>query len=317
MNKSKVKNGVILLLMVFSHHVLAQKNKESVVFMKNGSVFRGKTLIPIADTAVQLKLFNGNEINLLKVDIQEIKIKRIRRHDLFAKEKQKLVPRFCFTGSINFTGAFHTSFGNTKTIANQFLVDAEIRFKNILTLSVGTGIISYTNLSPNKNRLINGKNDYLAYSINNDNMNSTNLNHLPVYLNMAAPFINFKKASVELFLKGGYFFYHPESYTTLVTYRRRNNNIVYNLGFDSEYLQRNFLNSGFNYIFKSSKDQIKFTAGIGYYIDFMQINYNYKEENFIFTNPMNSYQGYWKINRYTEKINAHLHMVTINIGTRF
>jgi hypothetical protein len=306
MIKEMIKKGIFLLLIMIGQNLFAQNFKENIVYLKNGSVLRGVSLVNMADSAIKLKLFNGNEMYILKNDISEIKRARIKKHQLFENEKE--LHKAFLTANINSVIAIHTSFGNTKTISNQLLLDLGIRFKNHFALSVGAGIVNYSNLNPNQSKLINGKNEY---SINSSNSlsSSSSLMHIMSYLNFSVPLINLKKMRIEQFIKGGYFIYTPGNYYTSIT----NNGYDYKLGFNSEYLQRPFFNAGLNYVFNTPKDKVKITLGIGYYVDFMQINYNYEE-----VKDVRTISGrYWSVVNYTQKTNAHLHMVTTNLGIRF
>jgi hypothetical protein len=52
-------------------------------------------------------------------------------------------------------------------------------------------------------------------------------------------------------------------------------------------------------------------------MDFLTMNYNYIEERFIYTNYMNSNEGYWQTSSTTEKLQTQLNTLTLSIGVGF
>jgi hypothetical protein len=306
-----------LFILFFSGLTYAQNKKQDVVYLKNGNIYRGQISSFTSDSIVKIKFQNGNEWFVPSKDIDKITREKIITKSLFEKELKLQQPKLRFAAHINYAAGFHTSFGNTKTITQQILLDAGIQFRNKLYIGAGGGLVKYRNLESTKDRLINGKNDFFANLYENKNVNSTALNHAVVYLSMNVPIYKFKRFRLECNIKGGYFIYNPEIFSTLITYRRRNNSINYEKTLISEYLNRPFVNPGLNFTFPTNSGKNTFIFSIAYLMDFLAMNYNYVERRFIYTNYMNSYEGYWQTTRTTERINTQLNTVTFSVGVGF
>jgi hypothetical protein len=306
-----------LFILFFSSLTYAQNKKQDVVYLKNGNIYRGQISSSKSDSIVKIKLQSGNEWFVPSKDIDKITREKIITKSLFAKEIKLEQPRLRLAAHINYATGFHTSFGNTKTITHQILLDAGIQFRNKLYIGAGGGLVKYSNLESTKDRLINGKNNFWAVPYTNASDNSTELNHAAIHLSMNVPIYKFRHYRLEGNIKGGYFIYNPEMFSTSIFYTRRNNTINYDKTLISEYLNRPFVNTGLNFTVPTNGGKNTFVFSIAYFMDFLAMNYNYVERRFIYTNYMNSYEGYWQTTRTTERINTQLNTVTFSIGVGF
>jgi hypothetical protein len=306
-----------LFILFLSSLAYAQNEKQDVIYLKNGSIFRGLITTLKTDSLLKIKLQNGNELLVPSIDIDKIKREKIITKSLFEKELKPQQPRLRFAAHINYAVGFHTNFGNTKTFTQQILLDAGIQFRNKLFIGVGGGLVNYSNLEKTKGMLINGKNDFLAGPYENANVNSTTLNHGVVHLSLNIPIYKFKSFRLEGAVKGGYFIYNPEEFYTTIFYTRRNNTINYEKNLISSYLNRPFINPGLNFAIPTNGGKNSLVFSISYFMDFLTMNYNYIEERFIYTNYMNSNEGYWQTSSTTEKLQTQLNTLTLSIGVGF
>jgi len=312
-----LKYFACLFILFMSTSANAQKKKQDVIYYKNGNILRGTITSLKTDSLLKIKLQNGNELLVPAIDIDKIKREKMITKSLFEKEIKQQQPWLSFAAHINYTAGFHTSFGNTKTITQQILLDAGIRFRNKLFIGAGGGLVNYSNLESRKRMLINGENDFLASPYKNATVNSTALNHGVVHLSFNVPIYKFKSLRLEGSLKGGYFIYNPEMFYTTVFYTRRNNRINYEKSLISAYLNRPFINPGLNFAIPNKVGKNTLVFSISYFMDFLAMNYNYIEKRFIYTNNMNSYEGYWSTTSTTERLNTQLNTLTFSIGIGF
>jgi hypothetical protein len=312
-----LKYFTYLFILFFSGLAHGQSKKQDVIYLKNGGIFRGVITNLKTDSLLKIKLQSGNELLVPSVDIDKIKREKIIKKSIFEKEIKLQQPKLKFAARINYAAGFHTSFGNTKTITQQILLEAGIQFRNKLFIGAGGGLVNYSNLESRKGMLINGKNDYLASPYQNATVSSTALNHGIVHLSFNVPIHKFKNFRLESAIRGGYFVYNPEVFYTTIFYTRRNNTINYKKNLISSYLNRPFINPGLNFTIPTNSGKNTFIFSISYFMDFMALNYNYIEDRFIYTNNMNSYEGYWQRTETIEKINTQLNTVTLSIGVGF
>lgn len=223
-----------------------------------------------------------------------------------------------FISSFNFVSGIHQKFNKTKTLSNQFLIDAGIRIQNRIKLGVGIGVIQYMNLAPNEYKLINGANDYTVMPDKNNFTISSVLYHLSVYSNLSNKLLSTKN-NQEFYIsaKAGYIYYAPEKFYGTIRIDRRNNAEVYNLSFTSEYNKRYFVHPELMLYIPTFNNTLKYKIGLGYYLDLLTINYHFRERSFINTNYMLPSQGYWQTREYSQKDKAPLGFITLNLGLSF
>ncbi len=296
----------------------AQKAKEDVLYLKNSTILKGKIEAYNNNNTLTFITYSGNTLTISQNEIDSIKNEKIKHLDIFYYEKEKLNKKMKFISSFNFITGFHTNFGVTKTISNQLLIDAGVRLRNKFSISAGLGFIQYLNLSPNEYMLINGANNYTAIPHKNNLTNSSVLYHLPVYSNLSVKLFNLKETG-ELYLgsKYGYIYYAPEKFHGTIRTDRRNNAEVYNLSYVSKYNPRMFVHPELVMQIPTFENNTQFKLGLGYYLDYLTINYSYTEHTFINTNYMLPSEGYWQKREFSQKEKAYLGLITLNLGLSF
>jgi hypothetical protein len=296
----------------------AQKVKEDVIYLKNGNVLKGKIEHTKENHSVILNTYSGNKFYFSNDEIDSIKSEKIKHLDIFFHEKEKLNRKLKFVSNYNLITGIHSNFGLTKTITNQLLIDAGVRLRNKFSISAGLGFIQYLNLSPNENILINGANNYTAIPHKDNFTNEMKLLNFPFYGNLSIKLFNMGALSnLNLSIKTGYFFHSPQKFFGIIRTERRNNTEVYNLSYEALYNQRMFIHPEFTMQIPAFENKTQFKLGLGYYLDYLTINYNYTENTFINTNYMLPSAGYWQKREYSQKEKAHLGFLTFCVGLSF
>ncbi|MFN4235221.1 MAG: hypothetical protein ACK4IK_10495 [Bacteroidia bacterium] len=311
-----MKNTFFIVLTLF--YIVSYAQKEDVLYLKNNSILKGKIKSYNENNTLTFITYSGNNLIISKNEIDSIKKEKAKHLDIFYSEKEQQNKKLKFISSFNFVSGFHENFRNTKTISNQFLIDAGIRIQDRIKLGVGIGVIQYMNLPPNEYKLINGASDYTVMPDKNNFTNSSVLYHLPVYSNLSFMLLKAKNNN-ELYVsaKAGYIYYAPEKFYGTIRIDRRNNAEVYNLSFTSEYNKRYFVHPELMLYIPTFNNTSKYKIGLGYYLDLLTINYNFRERTFINTNYMLPSQGYWQTREYTQKDKASLGFITLNLGLSF
>lgn len=296
----------------------AQKVKEDVIYLKNGNILKGKIEHTKENHSVILNTYSGNKFYFSNYEIDSIKTEKIKHLDIFFHEKEKLYRKIKFVSSYNLIAGFHSNFRLTKTITHQLLIDAGVRWRNKFSITTGLGIIQYMNLAPNNNILINGSNNYTAIPHKDNYTNEMILLNFPIYGNLSINLFNMGALSnLNLSIKTGYIFYSPQKSFGTIRTERRNNTEVYNLSYEALYNKRMFIHPEFTMQIPAFENKTRFKLGMGYYLDFLTINYNYTENTFINTNYMLPSAGYWQKKEYSQKEKAYLGFLTFCVGLFF